>query len=85
MACRALTFKDISRVRFQAIRARINAQADLTLAGDSGTAVGSGFTAQFNYSEQEQTLTIQCLSKPFLVPESLVNDKIQSLVESVNG
>jgi len=81
MSCEPLTFKNISREKFQAVRARIRAQAEVvSIAGDMGTAEGNGFKAQWTYDEPNQTLTIQCLQKPFFVSESLVADKIHVLV-----
>ena len=83
--CAPVSFKNISRLKFQAIRARINAQAEMTVMGDIGTATGNGFTAQWNYSEPDQALTITCTQKPWFVSEGLVRDKIQQLVEGVGG
>lgn len=83
MVSQPLKFPNITRLKFQAIRARINAQADTKVVGDQGTASGHGFEATWTYSEPDQTLTIQCTKKPFFVSESLVTAKIQALVESV--
>ena len=82
-ACKSIVFKNISRTKFQAIRARINAQAEITCTGDIGTATGNGYTAQWTYVEPDQTLTIQCTDRPWFISESLVADKIQQLVEGV--
>ncbi len=83
-ACKPVTFKNISRMKFKAVRARINAQADIVGSGDTGTARGNGYTAVWTYDEAAQTLVIECTEKPFFVPEGLVIGKIQALVESVN-
>lgn len=83
-ACKPITFQRIDRLKFKAVRARINAQADNTSqSDDAGTAEGSGFSASYSYDDKAQTLTIQCTDKPFFIPESLVEAKIRSLVESV--
>jgi hypothetical protein len=81
--CRPLTFKNIPRERFLAIRARIRAQAEVSILGDTGTASGNGFSASWSYDEAAQTLTIECTEKPFFAPESLVLDKIRALVTSL--
>jgi hypothetical protein len=83
-SCKPVIFKNVSRLKFRAVRARINAQADIEGSGESGLARGNGFTAAWTYCEPEQTLVIECTEKPFYVPESLVIAKIQALVESVN-
>jgi hypothetical protein len=83
-ACKPITFKGITRLRFKAIRARIHAQADwMTILGDRGTAAGFGMTATWNFDEAAQTLTIQCTKKPLIIPERLIEGKIRQLVESV--
>jgi hypothetical protein len=83
-ACRPVIFKNVSRRKFKAVRARIYAQADTTrIDGDTGSASGFGYTAEWTYNEAEQTLAIQCTDKPFFVPEGLVIGKIQALVEGV--
>ena len=81
--CKPLVFQNISRPRFQNIRARIRAQAEVSVDGDTGTAQGNGFGASWAYDEATQTLTIQCTKKPFFVPESMVADKIYALVTSL--
>jgi hypothetical protein len=82
-ACKPVTFKNITRERFQAIRARIRAQADVSVAGDMGTASGNGFAASWIYDEAAQTLSIQCTEKPWFVSEGLVADKIRALVTTL--
>ena len=83
-ACKQITFRNITRPQFKAIRARIYAQADCTtVMGDTGTAVGYGMMATWTYEEDTQALTIQCTQKPFIVPERLIEGKIWQLVESV--
>jgi hypothetical protein len=82
-ACKPVTFQNISRDRFQAVRARIRAQADVAVMGDMGTASGNGFTATWNYDEPSQVLTIQCTVKPWFISEGLVADKIRALVTTL--
>jgi hypothetical protein len=84
-ACKPVTFTAVSRLKFKAIRARIYAQADKTeVLGDTGTAEGRGMKATWAYDEKAQTLTVQCVRKPFWMSDGFVKDKMQALVESVN-
>ena len=83
MACKPITFTKITRDHYLAIRARIRAEAEVTISGDCGIATGNGFQAQWTYRETEQTLEIQCLSKPFFISEALVAEKIRELVTSL--
>lgn len=83
--CRPITFRNISRLKFKAIRARITAQSDVVSDGDTGTATGYGCKAEWAYNEAEQALTIHCTEKPRMIPEDVIEGKIRSLVESVNA
>ena len=86
MVCKAITFPGITRERFEAIRARLVEQAQgrasIEVAGDTGNASGDGVKVEWCYSEPLQALTLQCVSKPFFVLESVVADKLRSFVEA---
>ncbi len=79
-ACRPVVFNNVKREHFLAVRARIRAQADVQVLGDTGTAAGNGITAKWEYDEPSQTLTIQCLTKPFWISEGIVAAGIRDLV-----
>lgn len=82
MACSPVSFSGITRDKFNAVMGRIHAQApNVEVAGDQGTASGEGFTVQWSYAEPHQTLVVQCMKKPFFIPEDTVNSKIRDLVE----
>jgi hypothetical protein len=55
--------------------------AGLNLTGDSGKATKFGVEVSWNYSAEEQQLTIQCLGTPFFVKPDQVNAKIQAIVK----
>lgn len=85
-----VTFKNITRAKFLAIRARINAQAtSIQSTGDTGTATGDTplgeVQSSWSYNEATQSLTVIPLKLPFLCSESLFQGKMQALVDSVNG
>ena len=87
-ACKPIAFTGIDRIRFQAIRARVRAQAtSTTVDGDTGTATGQTplgeVTVSWSYDEPSQTLTVQCVKKPWCVSEDLSANKIRSMVESL--
>ena len=83
MASSPMTFDGITRDKFQAIRARLRAQAHVEVVGDTGTATADGFTVTWTYTEAAQTLVIQCVKKPWLVPESMIESHIQDLVNGL--
>jgi len=86
MACKPITFPGITRERFEAIRARLVEQASghasVEIVGDTGTATGSGVTVHWVYIEPLQQLTLQCASKPFIVPEGVIASKLRDFVEA---
>lgn len=87
--CQPVIFKNVTRQKFQAIRARVNAQAvTYTSNGDTGSASGKtpigDFAVEWTFDEPAQTLTVTVTRKPLLVSESYMRGKMQSLVESVN-
>jgi hypothetical protein len=79
--CEAQIFSNIARERWVGMQSKA-AQIGVELTGDSGQASQKGFTFSWNYDEEMQTLTIQCLDHPFFAPCSLVNAKMQELVEN---
>lgn len=81
---KAQVFRNVSLLQYHAIRRRIEAQAtDVEFVGNTGTASGHGYTAQWTYDAGREVLTIECTKKPLLAPESYVEDKISALVRSV--
>ena len=50
-------FLSITRLKYQAVRARLHAQSDeMNCSGDAGTATGDGITIQWVYDEGEKRL-----------------------------
>lgn len=79
-----VVFSSITRLKFQAIRARVRAQATaVTTLGDTGTASGSGVSFTWSYSEEAQSLTVTCTKRPWYVSEDLVYDKIRSAMATI--
>jgi len=76
-----ITFKNVARVKFNAILAKIEAQAATSVVGDMGSADGHGFAAAWIYSEPEQTLAVTITKAPFGM-EGLAADKLAQLVEA---
>ena len=82
MSCAKQTFTDLGPDQFAALVAKA-AATGLALSGTQGEASKDGFTVTWSYDSGAQVLEIQCVSAPFLVPCSVINGKIHSLVESV--
>jgi len=80
MPCRAQTFTGIGRAAFERL-VRQATDAGLPINGDQGEGEKGGFKVRWRFDENEQRLEIQCLSVPFWAPCSLVEGKVQRLVE----
>jgi hypothetical protein len=74
-----LVFSPITPEQYVNLIQKANA-AGLALHGNSGSAGKYGVEVAWQYSAEEQTLTIQCMRTPFLIKASDVNAKIQSVV-----
>ncbi len=89
-ACNPITFRGITRKKYQAIRARIYAQAgSVRMGGDTGSATGDTplgeFSASWEYDEAALTFTVTCTKKPLFVSEGMIRSRMQSLIESVDA
>ena len=54
----------------------------ITLAGYTGSATAYHVTITWNYNPTTLALILQCTDKPWYVPESLVDDKLDALVRN---
>lgn len=52
----------------------------INIAGPRGTAAKFGVEVAWNYSDETQELTIQCLKTPFFVNSADVDSKIAAMV-----
>ncbi len=77
--CDKQIFSQVTQEQFGCLVEKA-AQAGLPLAGNAGQGSKSGFTVAWQYDPVAQTLEIQCLDAPFLVPCSVINAKIHDLV-----
>lgn len=86
MALPEQKFAGITTARFNIICAEVKKQIGVEIATSSGQRSGKGlmgkYTVAWCFDPAAQTLTIQCLSKPFLVPAETVQADIAQLVKS---
>ena len=78
----ARTYEGITSIHYAKIVAEADKELSMTLAGNSGYASADGVTINWNYDPASQVLVLQCLAKPWYVPESLVDDKLDALVRN---
>jgi hypothetical protein len=66
----------IEERRFEAIAAEIRQRLGVELPGHSGFIEAQGFKVEVHYDRVAKTLTFELLKKPWFVPESLIEQKI---------
>jgi len=84
MSCTKQTFSSVTQAQFDCLLKKA-AENNLPMNGFSGKASQSGFTVSWTYNAANQTLDIQCLEAPFLVPCSVINGRIHDMVEGCLG
>lgn len=81
MALPAQSFAGVTPEHFASLMSEVTKETGLAVSGNSGTASKSGFTVSWNYDPSVGVLTMQVLDKPWIVPASVCQSKIQELVE----
>ena len=60
--------------------------AGIEMSGDSGRASRMGVEVEWNYSAEQQELTLTCVRAPFFMSTQDVNEKLRTVVrESLQG
>jgi hypothetical protein len=80
-ACEELVFSAVDRPHFDRI-VRQAQSAGIPISGDAGQAGRNGFTVRWTFAERDNTLRIQCVDSPIVVPCSVISARLVSLVES---
>jgi hypothetical protein len=81
VSCVEQNFTGFTPERFDCLLQKAQA-VGIDITGNSGTASRDGIEIAWNFDPSAQTLTIQCIAAPLLVPCGLINSKIRTLVDS---
>ena len=81
MACDVLRFSGVDASRWAQAQETISSAYGLHIEAEQGEQSKSVFTLRWSYDAAAQTLEIQCLQKPFLVPCGVVTGRIGSLAD----
>jgi hypothetical protein len=81
VSCVEQNFTGFTLERFDCLLEKAQA-AGVDITGNSGTASRDGIEITWNFDPIAQTLTIQCIAAPLLVPCGVINSKIRALVDS---
>jgi hypothetical protein len=82
VACDRLTYSAVDASRWARIKDVVSRNYGVDIESDRGEASKGGFALSWTYEPSDQTLEIQCVTKPFLVPCGVVNKRINDAAES---
>ncbi len=80
MSLPAQTFDGITQEIFNTLASKLKAAYGLQLDNQSGVVNHSGFELSYVYYPNMQRLILQCLKKPFIIPQSAVLNGIADYV-----
>ncbi|MDR3797978.1 MAG: hypothetical protein P4K93_07485 [Terracidiphilus sp.] len=75
-------FTGVTAERFADMAAKVKQETGVEIAGNSGSAVKSGYGFRWNYDLASKVLAISVLAKPWIVPMSVVERKLREFVEA---
>jgi hypothetical protein len=82
-SCPELKYSNVSAAAWLCCK---NAVAQyVKIDGNQGQASANGVTVKWTYDPAAQTLSLQCLDKPFIVSCGYVNGKIDEAVKACLG
>lgn len=81
MACDPLRYSGVDASTWAEARQTISSEYGMSIDSEQGEDSKSGFTLTWTYDPSAQTLEIQCLEKPFLVPCGVISKRIGALAE----
>jgi hypothetical protein len=79
MSCPAITLGGLTPEKYASLLETAKRQG-LELTGDRGSTAYQGMDFTWSYDAAAESLTIQCTSKPFFVPCSMIEERIRQLV-----
>jgi len=77
--CPEIALSEITAEKYQSLLATAKSQG-LDLTGETGSTTYQGMDFTWTYSPAAQSLAIQCTNKPMLIPCSMIESRIRSLI-----
>lgn len=81
MACDPLEFSGVDEAKLAGIKESLGREYGVRIESDQGEQTVRGFTFEWDYKPDDQTLRIQCTGKPMLVPCGVINGRINGVAE----
>jgi hypothetical protein len=76
VACDPLNYSGVDTTKWECARDVVQSEYGISIDADHGEATERGFTLEWSYDASTEELHIQCTEKPFFVPCSVVNGRI---------
>jgi len=80
-ACETQTVQNFTQARFDCLVQKA-AASGIVISGNEGQASKDGITIRWNFDSVNQTIEVQCIDAPFLLPCGIINSNIQNLLAS---
>jgi hypothetical protein len=75
----------ISQEKFIRVAAEIQRRLGVQLPEGDGTIASQGFRVQIQHDPEAETLTLELLKKPWYVPDSMIEKKIDEWLSEAVG
>lgn len=82
-ACALLTYNHVTSTEWITVTGVVQNEFGITITSDIGKATKSGITISWKYDSDIETLSIQCIKKPFILSCSIINGKINDAIEKI--
>jgi hypothetical protein len=81
MGCAKQTFTQFGESNFECLKQKA-LSIGITIDSNHGQDSKNGITMSWTFDPAAQTLELQCLDKPFIVPCGTINGRIHDVVDS---
>jgi hypothetical protein len=81
MACDTLHYSGVDNAKWNAAREAVSREYGMDIGSEQGEDSKKGFRLRWSYDAQAQTLEIQCIDKPRLIPCGIVSNRINALAD----
>ena len=81
MACDPLVFSGVDESKLASIKESLSRAYGVRVDSDQGEQTVRGFTFEWAYEADRQSLRIQCTGKPMLIPCGVINGRINDVAE----
>jgi hypothetical protein len=78
--CEQRNYSDVDASQWACVRETVKREYGIDIQSDASEATEKGFKLRWRYEPGPQSLEVQCLDKPFIVPCGVVNGRITKAI-----